>query len=291
MTVANTHVFDVTQGTFETDVIKASLETPILVDFWAEWCGPCKSLGPLLEKLAGEYNGSFRLAKVDVEAEQELAGIFGVRSIPTVVLIKDGQIADGFAGALPESQLREFLSRHVQPSSRLEGVPEEATSEPETATETPDQALARIQQEMAAAPDKPELKLDLAQALIHTGQYAAAEAELANLPANLATDDRAKRLQGQLELARSLEQAPDETALRQRIDLKPDDWEARELLGVRLVLGHDPGAGLEQFLAILKEARDWNDGQARKRLLAAFQILDDAALVGRYRRQMSSLLF
>ena len=110
------HVFDATTAGFEQDVIQASLQTPILVDLWAEWCGPCKTLGPMLEKLAGEYNGAFRLAKIDVDAEQELAAMFGVRSIPTVILIKGGQMADGFAGALPEGQLREFLTRNgIQP--------------------------------------------------------------------------------------------------------------------------------------------------------------------------------
>ncbi len=129
MTDATTisHVFDVDQQTFEADVLQASLTTPVLVDFWATWCEPCKTLGPMLEKLAAEYNGAFRLGKVDVDKQQELAGMFGIRSIPTVVLVKDGQVLDGFAGALPEGQLREFLSRHVQP---LEAPAEDVDEEP-----------------------------------------------------------------------------------------------------------------------------------------------------------------
>ncbi|HEY8682140.1 MAG TPA: thioredoxin, partial [Rhodanobacter sp.] len=110
-----THVFDVDQQNFETEVLQGSLTTPVLVDFWATWCEPCKTLGPMLEKLAGEYHGAFRLGKVDVDKQQELAGMFGIKSIPTVMLVKDGQVLDGFSGALPEGQLREFLSRHVQP--------------------------------------------------------------------------------------------------------------------------------------------------------------------------------
>src|SRR6476469_5822966 len=106
------HVFDATAENFEADVLKASLQTPVLVDFWAEWCGPCKTLGPILEKLAAEYNGAFLLAKVDVDKEQQLAAAFQVRSIPTVFLVKDGQLVDGFPGALPEGQLREFLKSH-----------------------------------------------------------------------------------------------------------------------------------------------------------------------------------
>jgi len=280
------HVFDVDQQSFEADVLQASLTTPVLVDFWATWCEPCKTLGPMLEKLAAEYNGAFRLGKVDVDTQQELAGMFGIRSIPTVVLVKDGQVLDGFAGVLPESQLREFLSRHVQP---LEAPAEPA--EEEAVQETPEQAINRLQRAIATGPDQPELKLDLALALMHAGQIAAAEAELAALPANLATDARAVRLRSELDLAHALKDAPALAELQQRVQADDSDWAARDQLGVRLLLEGDADAGLEQFLVILQKARDWNDGQAKKRLLAAFATLDDAELVGRYRRRMASLLF
>jgi putative thioredoxin len=280
------NVFDVDQQTFEADVLQASLTTPVLVDFWATWCEPCKTLGPMLEKLAAEYNGAFRLGKVDVDKQQELAGMFGIRSIPTVMLVKDGEVLDGFAGALPEGQLREFLSRHVQP---LEAPVEEAVDDAET--ETPEQAIGRLQQSIALEPDKAELKLDLATALMRAGQISAAEAELTALPINLATDARALRLRSELDLAHALKEAPALTELRQRVQADDNDWEARDLLGVRLLLEGDAVAGLDQFLAILQHARAWNDGQAKKRLLAAFATLDDAELVGRYRRKMASLLF
>lgn len=280
------HVFDVDQQTFEAEVLQASLTTPVLVDFWATWCEPCKTLGPMLEKLAAEYNGGFRVGKVDVDKQQELAGMFGIRSIPTVVLVKDGQVLDGFAGALPEGQLREFLSRHVQPLEAIEQAIEE-----EAAPETPDQALARLQQAIAAEPDKAELKLELAQALMRAGQTDAAEAALTALPANLAIDARAARLRSELDLARALKGAPTRAELQQRLQADTGDWAARDQLGVRLLLEGEAEAGLEQFLLILQKARDWNDGQARKRLLAAFATLDDAELVGRYRRRMASLLF
>ena len=280
------HVFDVDQQSFEADVLQASLTTPVLVDFWATWCEPCKTLGPMLEKLAAEYHGAFRLGKVDVDTQQELAGMFGIRSIPTVVLVKDGQVLDGFAGALPEGQLREFLSRHVQP---LEAPAEPA--EEEAVQETPEQAIDRLQQAIATGPDQPGLKLDLALALMHAGQVAAAEAELTALPANLATDARAVRLRSELDLAHALKDAPALAELQQRVQADGSDWAARDQLGVRLLLEGDADAGLEQFLQILQKARDWNDGQAKKRLLAAFATLDDAELVGRYRRRMASLLF
>ncbi len=280
------HVFDATTAAFEKDVIEASLTTPILVDLWAEWCGPCKSLGPILEKLAAEYAGAFRLAKIDVDAEQQLAAMFGVRSIPTVILISGGQVVDGFAGALPEGQIREFLTRHgVQPA---EAVETEATQAP---AESPEDAINRIQQAIAAEPDRAELKLDLALALMRAGRVEPAQAELDALPANLATDARAVRLRSQLELARALTDAPPLDVLRTRVQNDDSDWEARDLLGVRLLIEGDTEAGLQQFLDILKRQRDWHDGQAKKRLLAAFATIDDAALVSTYRKKMASLLF
>ena len=286
-TTAQAHTFEVREDNFEAEVLQASLTTPILVDFWATWCGPCKTLGPMLEKLAAEYNGAFRLGKVDVDKNQQLAGMFGIRSIPTVMLVKDGQILDGFAGALPEGQLREFLARHqVQP---LDGAAE-ADDALAQAPEAPEEAINRIQQAIAAAPDNAELKLDLALALMRAGQADAAEAELASLPANLATDSRAVRLRSQLDLARALQGAPSLPELQERVQADGNDWAARDLLGVRLLLEDDAAAGLDQFLAILERARDWNDGQAKKRLLAAFATLDDGELVGKYRRRMASLL-
>jgi putative thioredoxin len=280
------HVFDVAQETFEADVLQASLTTPVLVDFWASWCEPCKTLGPMLEKLAAEYNGAFRLGKVDVDKQQELAGMFGIRSIPTVMLVKDGQVLDGFAGALPEGELREFLSRHVQP---LEAAAEAV--EEEVVPEAPEQAVDRLQQAIAAEPDKAELKLELALALMRAGQADAAEATLTALPANLAIDARAVRLRSELDLAHALKDAPTLSELQQRVQADASDWTARDQLGVRLLLEGDAEAGLEQFLTILQQARDWKDGQAKKRLLAAFTTLDDGELVGRYRRRMASLLF
>ncbi|MBN8896477.1 MAG: thioredoxin [Rhodanobacter sp.] len=286
-TTRASHVFDIDQQTFETEVLQASMDTPILVDFWAAWCEPCKSLGPILEKLAAEFNGAFRLGKVDVDAQQELAGMFGIKSIPTVMLVSQGQVVDGFAGALPERQLREFLGRHVQ---ALEGD-EGDIADDDAPAETPEAAINRIQQAIAAEPAKAELKLDLALALMRAGQADAASAELDALPANLATDARAQRLRSELELARAAAAAPAADTLQQRIEANPEDWEARDLLGLRLLQEGDAEAGLDQFLAILQKARDWNDGQAKKRLLAAFATLDDAELVGRYRRRMASMLF
>jgi putative thioredoxin len=279
------HVFDATEANFQTAVLDASFDQPVLVDLWATWCGPCKTLGPLLEKVVADYNGAVKLAKIDCDKEQMLAASFGVRSIPTVVLIRDGQLVDAFTGALPERAIREFLARHVQPAE----APAEAPAAP--VDETPEQAIARIQQAIAAQPDNAELKLDLAVAQMQAGNAAAAEAELDTLPANLASDDRARRLRGQLEFARSLKDAPSAAELRARLERDPNDHAARDLLGVRLLIDGDAAAGLEQFLYVLKADRSWNEGRARQRLIAAFNVLDDEDLVGTYRRKMASLLF
>jgi putative thioredoxin len=283
-------VFDATEQNFETDVIGASLQTPVLVDFWAAWCAPCKALGPILEKVVAEYGGAVRLAKVDTDAQMQLAAVFGVRSLPTVVLLKGGQMIDGFMGALPEAAVREFLLRHVGPPADAEPADELPPAEP-SPLETPEQRIARLQQEIATQPDRPELKIDLAQAYLRAGLPDAAQTELDSLPVNLAEDARAKRLRHQLEFARALADAPDMPTLRERLARDPGDHAARDLLGVRLLVQGDAAAALEEFIQILQKQRDWNDGQAKKRLIAAFSTLDDDDLVGTYRRRMASLLF
>lgn len=281
------HVFDATAQNFEAEVLQRSLQTPVLVDFWAEWCGPCKTLGPILEKLAGEYGGAFRLAKVDVEAEQELGAAFQIRSIPTVVLVKDGQLVDGFQGALPEGQLREFLAHHgIQPGAGTAGDVEEEAPAPID----PQAEVARLREAIAAEPDKAELKLDLALALLQAGEAAEAERLLDALPANLATDDRAVRARARLAFAALLKDAPPAEQLEAAVAADGGDLQARHLLGVRHLVAGRSEEGLEQFIEMLRRDRAYADGLPRKALIDAFRVIEDEDLVGRYRRKMSSLL-
>jgi len=283
------HVFDATAQNFETEVLQRSLQTAVLVDFWAEWCGPCKTLGPILEKLAGEYGGAFRLAKVDVEAEQELGAAFQIRSIPTVVLVKDGQLVDGFQGALPEGQLREFLKHHgIEPGADAgaDGDAEEAAPAPVD----PQAEVARLREAAAAEPDKAELKLDLALALLQTGEAEEAERLLDALPANLATDDRTVRARARLGFAALLKDAPPVEQLEAAVAADGGDLQARHLLGVRHLVAGRSEEGLEQFIEMLRRDRAYADGLPRRALIDAFRVIEDEDLVGRYRRKMSSLL-
>ncbi|WP_313399036.1 thioredoxin [Stenotrophomonas sp.] len=282
------HVFEATTETFEAEVLQKSLQTPVLVDFWATWCGPCKSLGPILEKLAGEYNGAFELAKVDVDKEQQIAAAFQIRSVPTVFLIKDGQIVDGFPGAMPEGQLREFLTQHGV--TALEAPATEDTPA-EALPLDPQAEVAALREAIAAEPDKAELKLDLALALIKTGATAEAGPLLDALPANLATDDRAIRARARLDFGNALQGAPAADTLASRIQADGNDLEARYQYGIHQLLGGNDEAALEQFIEMLRIDRSFRDNLPKKALIDAFRVIEDEDLVGRYRRRMSSLLF
>jgi putative thioredoxin len=287
-TAPPTHSIDITATNFEAELLQASMSLPVLVDFWTPRSEVSVKLGELLGKLVGEYRGAVRLARIEVDSQPQVAAMFGIRSVPTVVIVRDGQPADGFAGALPENEIREFLVRHAGAPAAADNPAEPDADKP---AETPEQAIARLQQEIAAAPDRAELKLDLAVAHMQAGNAAAARAELDALPANLESDDRARRLHGQLEFVDMLKDAPPAAELEARIARDPGDFVARDLLGVRLLIDGQLEAGLDQFLAVLEADRHWNEGQARKRLIAAFLFTDDAELVGRYRRRMSSFLF
>lgn len=284
---ASPHVFDVTLERFEAEVLLKSKDVPVLVDFWATWCGPCKTLGPILEKLAAEYHGAFLLAKVDVDKEQQLAGYFQIRSVPTVMLLKGGQIVDGFPGALPEGQLKAFLAQH--------GISPAEPAAEETAAEAPpvdpEAEVIRLRHAVADAPDDGALKLDLVLALPKVGAAAEAETLLDALPANLATDDRAVKARARLGFAALLKDAPPAVVLEQAIAANPDDLRARHLLGARCIVEGDSEAGLVHFLEMLKRNRAYEDGLPKKALIDAFRVVDDEDLVGVYRRKMATVLF
>ena len=279
-------MIDVTIENFETEVIAASMSTPVLVDFWAPWCGPCKTLGPILEKLEVAYEGRFKLVKIDSDQEQQLAGAFGIRRIPTCILLVNGQPVDAFQGALPEGQLRQFLQQHgIEP---LAATPAEPA---ELAPLDPHAEVVRLRHAVQDAPDQDELKLDLALALLRTGAATEAEQLLDALPANLATDDRSIRARARLGFAALLKDAPPVPVLEQAIAANEGDLKARHLLAVHQLVGGDAAAGLEQLIEMLRRDRGFEDGLPKKALIDAFRIVEDEDLVGQYRRKMASLLF
>jgi len=281
-------MFDATAATFEDTVIRASLETPVLINFWAAGFEPCETLSPLLEKLATDYHGAFLLAQVDVAQEQELASAFQIQSVPTVILVKNGQLADGFPGALPEDQVKEFLTHHgIQPAA---APVEQDAAEVSAAPLDPHAEVMRLRKAIEAEPDKAELKLDLALALLQTGATTEAQQLLDGLPANLATDDRTVRAHARIGFSALLKDAPPVEILEAAITADPADLRARHLLGVRQLVSGDAEAALIQFIEMLQRDRAYENGLARKTLIDAFRVLDDENLVSRYRRKMSSLL-
>ncbi|MFA5684536.1 MAG: thioredoxin [Lysobacteraceae bacterium] len=290
-TAPSPHSFDATTADFEQSVLVRSTTVPVLIDFWAPWCAPCRQLKPILEKLADEYNGAFVLAKVNSDEEMQVASLFGVRSLPTVILLKDGQPVDGFMGAQPESALRQFLAQHgITPAAG------EAEAAPQTLVDEPPQArAARLREELALAAGEAgkedELKLDLALTLAQLGEADEARQLLDALPDTFDKDDRVLRARATLGFAAQLKGAPTAAELAKRLYDDADDHAARHLLGVHALVAGDYEAALEQLLELLRRERGFEDGLPRRALIDAFAVIDDEDLVGRYRRRMASVLF
>ncbi len=283
------HSFDATAATFEREVMARSMTTPVLIDFWAPWCAPCKQLKPVLEKLADEFSGGFVLAKVNSDDEGQLAAMFGIRSLPTVMLMKDGQPVDGFMGAQPEPVLRQFLAQHgITPAANDDAEDLLADAVPAPSL---DEQIADLREQIKADADNAELRLDLALALAQIGETDETGQLLDGLPAKLASDDRVRRARATMGFAKLLHDSPPAALLAQRLHGDENDHQARHLLGVHALVAGDPEAALELFIELLRRDRTYADGIAKRSLLDAFVVIDDADLVSRFRRKMATLLF
>ena len=285
-TTDSPYVVNVTQESFDTMVLERSHEVPVLVDFWADWCGPCHMLMPILTKLAQEYGGQFILAKVDTDREQALAARYGVRSLPTVKLFKNGEVVEEFMGAQPESAVRAILDRHIERESDRLRHEAHALMEAGEA-EAAEQVLRRAAE---MDPANVNVVIDLARALMLQGRTEEAGAVLDGLPPLERDRPEVRALRAEMTFAHVAAQEPDIQALKERVEQNPDDLDARYALAAHHILRGDYEAGMEQLLAILERDRGYRDGAARSGILAVFDRLGGGELVNRYRSRLFALL-
>jgi len=293
-------MIDVTIENFEQEVIAASLSQPVLVDFWAPWCGPCKAIGPILEKLEGEYGGAFKLAKINSDDEQQLAGAFGIRSIPTVVLMKNGQPVDGFMGALPEGKVREFLDKHVQalePEEEEEPLPEE----PEGAD--PAAQLERLQHAVATDPSNDDARFDYVKALLLAGREAEARRAFEPVANKASVSRRIDALARWFDAMSFAAGQPSPAELDAKIAANRRDFQARFDRARLLVAQQHWTAAMDELLEILMRDKAWSEDLARKTYIAILEIIEEPKpkvaegqvppedpTVATYRRRLSSVV-
>ena len=273
---------------FEQQVIEASKQQPVLVDFWADWCQPCKVLIPLLTKLSEEYKGAFILAKVNADEQQELVAAAGVRNLPTVKLFKDGVMVDEFMGAKSEGELRKFLDAHVENETGNkinEALALSESGDYEQATEV----LKLLNQ---ADPSNSGVYIAIAKVYLQSGDFENCEAVLKALPANVQVTDEAKKVQDELNLARATSDSPEMDELLSQLATEPDKHEIRVQLANQYIVSHQYEQALEALLYILMRDMNFQEGEAKAAMLKIFDILGpQEPLTRKYRTKLATLLY
>ncbi|MEE8444237.1 MAG: thioredoxin [Alphaproteobacteria bacterium] len=289
-------VSDATDATFAAEVIEASATTPIIVDFWAPWCGPCKQLTPTLEKLVGAARGKIRLVKVNIDENPAIAQQLRIQSIPAVFGFAGGQPVDSFMGAQTESQVKSFIDRIIAAGAKVNGPSpvDEALAQAKQALGSgdADTAGAIYQQILQHDPAEARALAGVAQCLLKVGRVEEAVVALEAVPAEQANDPDVAAVRTAIELAAQSADAGDTADLEARVAAKPDDHQARFDLAAARYAADDAGGAIEALLELFRRDRTWNDEAARKQLLKIFEALgptDPRTVDGR--RGLSSVLF
>lgn len=283
------YVIDVNQHNFA-QVVENSQRVPVLVDFWADWCKPCQVLGPLLTKLADQYRGGVIVAKVNADTEQALAAHFRVRSLPTVMVIWQGQIVEQLVGLQPESVYREIIDR-LGVGAPSDGDPVQEQVEMLWERGRQKQAIELLREVLQQEPDNVQFKVILADKLLQLDRGQEARHLLESLPEEDRNRQPASGLLARLQFADLVKDAPDLAKLQAQVQAKPEDCIARRQLAARYVLAGDYEAALEQFMEILRRDPQFEEEAGRKGLIAIFEILgNEDPLVITYRRRLFSLL-